>query len=129
MNIDPGDENSTSDPVGFLQKLEEEPLDEWKSNKKLFNCLICKYSTNIKDNIEAHYVATHNISRDLSVAGMAQEISSEEGTSLELRGTEGHVKTPEIDNGVVQIVPESILLKEEEEEEKNIGKEPKFRAN
>ena len=100
MDIDPGDENSTSDPVGFLQKLEEEPLDKWISNKKLFNCLICKYSTNIKDNIEAHYVATHNISRDQAVTGMVKGISSEDGTNPELRGTEGSMKTSEADCNV-----------------------------
>ena len=92
----------------------EKPLDEWTRDRKLFNCHICKYSTNIKDNIEAHYMATHNISRNQAVAGMLKEISSEDGTNPELRGTEGSIKTSEVSNGVVQIVPESILLKEEE---------------
>ena len=142
MELGTGNKNPIPDSVGILQTMAEEPLAEWKKERREFRCHLCSYSTNSKDNVEAHYLATHDISRDQAVVGIVKVdqrpedvvkslgnvVQGENVSYAELnRGiaeiTEGKLSggsepegtsmSPGNGNGMIQIVPESILLKEE----------------
>ena len=140
MELDPWAQNPISELVAIPQMTAEEPLDEWNKHRREFRCHLCSYSTKSNGNIESHYLATHDISRDQAVVGIVKVdqrsedvvksvgnvVQGENNSFAELNrslaaitdvkmagGSEGPSAAPGNGNGLIQIVPESILLKEE----------------
>ena len=73
-------------------------LPLWSRGASLVNrCHLCNYSTKSKDNIDAHYLATHDISRDQAVVGFVK-IDQHVPASNELSTWEAHIKQ-EVDVG------------------------------